>query len=305
MRLYKLNFKHLQYFYLVAREGGVNNAAKLLHVTPQTISGQISQLEASLGAPLFVKSGRALHLSATGKLAWRYAHEIFQLGEQMLQELQDDIDGAQQRIAIGVLDSIPKTIAYQILSPALSDPQQVMTCVEGDLDDLMADLAVNKLDMVLSDLPIKHNYSIKCYSHFLGESALSCFGSRTFASRCRRDFPASLEGVPMLLPREKSSLGRELQHWLQQQAWHPAVRGYFDDSALLKAFGQAGEGVFFMPSVIEQEVCKQFKVQVIGRISEVKDRYYAITTQRLASNPAIREICKAARDTLFGGPAAH
>lgn len=304
MQLHKLNFKHLQYFYLVAREGGVNHAAKLLHVTPQTISGQITQLEESLGAPLFVKAGRALHLSATGKLAYGYASQIFQLGEQMLQVLQDDISGAQQRIVIGVLDSIPKTIAYQILSPALGNPQQVMTCVEGDLDNLMADLAVHKVDMVLSDLPVRHNFSIKCYSHFLGESALSCFGSRALATRCRRGFPAALEGIPMLLPREKSSLGRELQHWLQQQPWRPAIRGYFDDSALLKAFGQAGEGVFFMPSVIEQEVCKQFKVRLIGRIEAVKDRYYAITAQRLASNPAIRDICDAARHTLFGNTEA-
>ncbi|MGA0805983.1 MAG: LysR family transcriptional regulator, partial [Pseudohongiellaceae bacterium] len=249
MRLNQLNYKHLQYFYLVAREGGVNNAAKLLHVTPQTISGQITQLEDVLGVRLFVKSGRALHLSPAGKLAYRYAHDIFALGEQLLLSLQDDAVGARQRIVIGILDSVPKTIAYRILQPALGSGSQVMTCVEGDLDDLMADLAVHKVDMVLSDLPVRNNYSIKCYSHFLGESSLSCFGTASLAARCRRGFPASLEGIPMLLPREKSQLGRELHRWLQQQPWRPAVRGHFDDSALLKAFGQAGGGVFFMPTV--------------------------------------------------------
>lgn len=300
MRLHQLNFKHLHYFYTVAREGGVNNAAKLLNVTPQTISGQITLLEEMLGSALFVKSGRTLQLSNTGKLAYRYASDIFALGDQFLHAMDDDGAGTRQRIIIGVLDSIPKTIAYQILKPALSDDQQVIICVEGELDRLMADLAVHKVDMLLTDIAVKNNYSIKCYSHLLGESALSCFGTAALATRYRPGFPQSLEGAPLLLPREKSHLGRELHHWLQQQPWRAPVRGYFDDSALLKAFGQAGEGVFFMPTVIEREVCKQHKVQVIGRIEEAKDRYYAVTAQRLLTNAAVLRIFDAARNDLFG-----
>lgn len=300
MRLHQLNFKHLHYFYTVAREGGVNNAAKLLNVTPQTISGQISLLEDMLGSALFVKTGRTLQLSNTGKLAYRYAGDIFALGDQFLLAMDDDGAGSRQRIIIGVLDSIPKTIAYQILKPALSDAQQMITCVEGDLDRLMADLAVHKVDMLLTDIAVKNNYSIKSYSHLLGESALSCFGTAALAKRYRPDFPQSLEGAPLLLPREKSHLGRELHHWLQQQPWRAPVRGYFDDSALLKAFGQAGEGVFFMPTVIEREVCKQHKVQVIGRIEDAKDRYYAVTAQRLLANAAFQRIFDAARNDLFG-----
>lgn len=219
MRLHQLNFKHLQYFYLVAREGGVNNAARIMHVTPQTISGQITQLEDTLGTRLFVKAGRGLHLSDAGKLVFRHAEDIFNKGEQLLQALQDDVAGTRQRIVIGILDSIPKTIAYRILQPALGSADQVMTCVEGDLDHLMAELAVHRVDMVLSDLPVKNNYSIKCHTHFLGESSLSCFGTTALAARCRRGFPAALDAAPMLLPSEKSHIGRELHRWLQQQAW--------------------------------------------------------------------------------------
>jgi LysR family transcriptional activator of nhaA len=301
MHARQLNFKHLQYFHSVATEGSVSAAAASLHLTPQTISGQISQLEDALGQKLFVKVGRNLRLTTFGHKLKAFTDQIFTLGEQMLQELRENADGKQQNIVIGVVDSIPKIIAYEILKPLMSRENTVITCLEGDIERLMAELALQKLDMVLSDTPLNPAFSIRARTFLLGESSMSCFSTTRQAAKYRRTFPASLQDAPMLLPNTTSYVGRELHKWLEESGWRVNIRGYFEDSALLKVFGQAGEGLFFMPTVIEQAVCRQFNVRVVGRIDEIKERYYAIRPYQSVKNPALDMLCEKARTTIFDG----
>jgi len=293
-----INYKHLYYFYVVAREGSISKAAQRIHLTPQTVSGQLSQFEDTLGIKLFQKAGRGLRLSESGQLVLRYAQEIFALGDALESCLTDGMHSAQ-KLVIGVLDSIPKLIAYHILKPVMQHDSVAVTFTEGSIDQLLADLAIHKVDMVLADVPVGASYSIKAFNHLLGESPLTCFGTRSLAARHRRNFPASLNGAPVLLPTRNSVIGQSLEQWLKSRDIRPAIRGYFDDSALLKAFGQAGEGLFFMPSVIEAEICKQFDVRVIGRTEDVKESYYAITVGRTIRHPALIAICDKARTDFF------
>jgi len=293
-----LNYKHLYYFYVVAREGSISRAAQRIHLTPQTISGQIGQFEEALGIKLFQKAGRGLRVSETGQMVLRYAQEIFSLGEALESSLYDGMETAQ-KLVIGVLDSIPKLIAYHILKPVMQHDSVVVTCIEGSIDRLLADLAIHKVDMVLADVPLGTSHSIKAFNHLLGESPLTCFGTKALSARHRKNFPDSLTGAPVLLPTINSFIGLSMQEWFRKMDFKPVIRGYFDDSALLKAFGQAGEGLFFMPSVIEREICEQFNVRVIGRVEDVKESYFAITVSRTIRHPALAAICDKARENVF------
>jgi LysR family transcriptional regulator, transcriptional activator of nhaA len=296
----QINYKHLYYFWVVAREGSIAKAAKILHLTPQTISGQLSQFEDSIRTPLFQKQGRGISLTESGQLVLRYATDIFHLGEELQQVLQDKKSHRRQRLVVGVLDSIPKAIAYKILEPAIKHSSDLtLNCIEGNLDQLVSQLAVNSVDVVLSDTPISASYNIKTYSHLLGESAISFFASPQRANQLRRAFPKCLDGAPMLMPTDHSLSGRVVKQWLRDNNLHPKIKGYFDDSALLKAFGKAGEGMFFMPTVIEKAIIQEYNVRCIGTVEELSERYYAITTQRRIRHPAVNAICEAARDNLF------
>ena len=295
-----INYKHLYYFWIVAREGSIAKASQVLHLTPQTISGQLSQFEDSVRTRLFQKQGRGLALTESGRLVLRYATDIFYLGEELQEVLQDTKAGRRQRLVVGILDSIPKAIAYKILEPALKLGKDLtFNCLEGNLDQLVSQLAVNSVDVVLSDTPISGNYNIKTYTHMLGESSISFFASPHRASQLRREFPRCLDGAPMLMPSDHSSSGRAVKRWLRENDLHPKIKGYFDDSALLKAFGKAGEGVFFMPSVIEKSVIHEYNVRSIGRVDELRETYYAITAHRRISHPAVAAIYETARESLF------
>ncbi|GAA5315533.1 MAG: transcriptional activator NhaR [Candidatus Pelagadaptatus aseana] len=295
------NYKHLHYFWMVAHEGSIARASEKLHITPQTISGQLSQLESHIGSRLFDKAGRGLQLTETGRLVLRYADDIFELG----QELNDVLRGAPSvgasEFIVGAASALPKTIVYKIIKPALNLPQDIaLTSREGPMDAMLADLAVHKVDMVLSDTPINSAFSVKAYNHQLGESTLSCFAAPRLAKKYGRNFPESLNNAPMILPTGQYAVRQLLDGWFQQQDIHPVVCGQFDDSALMKSFGQAGMGVFFMSSTIEEEICKNFNVRVIGKIEEVKQKYYAISAERKVKHPAVAAICDSARSSLFG-----
>ena len=295
-----INYKHLHYFWVVAREGSIASASEKLHITPQTISGQLSLLEESMGSALFERKGRRLVLTEHGRVVLRYADEIFSLG----QELRDVIRGAavegQVEFIVGVLDCIPKTIAYKLLEPAFRSESQIsIVCQEGSLDQILSDLAVHKIDMVLADMPLSSAYNIKAYNHFLGESELTFFGTAKLAKKYSRNFPDSLDGAPLLLPTQNSTIRRALDQWFTELDVFPWITGQFDDSALLKAFGQAGVGVFSMPRIIEKEVCKQFDVKVIGHTAEVHEQFYAISAERKVRHPAVAAICDTARDRVF------
>jgi LysR family transcriptional activator of nhaA len=295
-----LNYKHLYYFWVVAREGSIAKACRVLHLTPQTISGQLSQFEDSVGTRLLQKQGRGLTLTESGQVVLRYATEIFHLGEELQEVLKDAKVGRRQRLVIGILDSIPKAIAYKIMEPALKLGKDLtFNCIEGSLEELVSQLAVNSLDVVLADAPISPRYNIKTYSHLLGESSISFFASPHRATQYRKQFPQCLDGAAMLMPSDKSSMARVVKQWLRDRDLHPKIKGYFDDSALLKAFGKAGEGVFFMPSAIERSVIQEYNVRSIGQVGELTERYYAITAQRQIRHPAVAAICETARQSLF------
>ncbi|MEW5755302.1 MAG: transcriptional activator NhaR [Pseudomonadota bacterium] len=296
-----LNYKHLHYFWVVAREGSIVKASKLLHLTPQTISSQLGLLEDAIGAKLFAKSGRNLILTEAGRVAMGYAEEIYGLGDELMDVLRHRLDGRPMPFSVGVVDVVPKLIAARLLEPALELPESMrIICHEDKLENLLADLAVHKLDMVLADGPMRSTLNVRAFNHMLGECGSSFFAAPDLAKQLRREFPQSLDQIPILLPMPGTTLRDTLTQWCAEKQITPTIAGEFDDGALMKTFGQAGAGVFCAPSVIEREVVQQYKVQVIGRTEEVRERFYAITTERRLKHPAVVAISEAAKRRLFG-----
>ena len=295
-----LNYGHLLYFWTVAREGSITRASEILHLTPQTISGQIRTLEESIGDPLFRRSGRRLVLTEMGSFVFDYAEDIFSVGAELTQALKSQTRRGPVVFTVGITDVMPKLIAARVLEPALEldDPVKVV-CLEGKLEALLADLAVHRLDMVLSDRPAPEGLNIRVYSHRLGECGISFFADATTAKRLRRRFPQSLSNASVLLPTANTALRRSLDAWMDDQGLTPTIVGEFEDSALLKAVGQTGRRVFPGPSAIEKEIKAQYRVSVIGRTDDVREAFYAISPERRLKHPAASAISLAARTRLF------
>jgi LysR family transcriptional activator of nhaA len=297
-----VNYKHLHYFWAVAREGGVVRASERLNLTPQTISGQLSVLEEQLGVELFNRVGRNLELTETGRLILSYADEIFSLGGEMEEVIHQLPDGRPQLFRVGVVDVLPKSIAHRILEPALQMPDPVrMICREASLDSLLAELAVHRLDLVLADRPIPPTISTRGFSHKLGECAVSFFATEKLDKKLKGDFPHCLDGAPLLLPSSGTQLRSGIDQWLNKHRLHPRMIAEFDDSALMKAFGQEGAGIFIAPAAIEAEVEWQYQVTAIGRVNEVKEQFYAISVERRVTHPVVSAVMETARDSLFAG----
>lgn len=295
-----LNYHHLLYFWAVAREGGVAKAAKRLHLTHPTISGQIRELEARLGEKLFVRVGRGLELTEMGRVVFRYADEIFGLGRELMDTVKGRPTGRPMRLAVGVDEVLPKLIVRRLIEPALKLPEPVrLTVHEAPVRELLARLAVHSLDVVLSDSPVSPHVRVKAYSHLLGECGVSWFAAERLAKTLKRDFPKSLDRAPVLLPIEDTALRRALEDWFQRLGLRPNVIAEFEDSALLKSFGQEGHGAFPAPTAIEGEIRLQFGVRVIGRTEEIRERFYAISVERRIHNPAVAAIRDAAHDRIF------
>jgi LysR family transcriptional activator of nhaA len=298
-----LNYNHLQYFWAVAREGSVVKAAEFLHLTPQTISGQLKLLEDSVGHRLFDRVGRGLVLTETGHIVLEYADEIFAIGAELSQVVRGQRSASKSMLSIGIVSSMPKLIAERIIAPALIDDDPIrIRCHEATLEQLLGELAVHRLDIVLSDQPMPQVFSLKAYNHRLGESGLAFFAQRRVARRYKKSFPQSLDEAPMLLPGQQTALRRRLDDWFDSNAVAPQIVGEFDDSALLKAFGEAGAGLFAAPSVIENEICKMYGMAVIGRTDEVAEQFYAISPERRIKHPAVARITELAREELFSAP---
>jgi LysR family transcriptional activator of nhaA len=295
-----LNYHHLLYFWMVAREGSVTRACQRLHLAQPTISAQVQQLENRLGAKLFERQGRNLALTDTGRLAFQYADEIFSLGRELQNVLSGRPADRPLRFTVGVPDALPKLITYRILEPALklTEPVQLV-CVEGKIEQLYAELAGHQLDLLISDAPAGSGVRVRAFSHLLGECSISVFAAPSLATKHARGFPRSLQDAPLLLPTANTLVRRSLDQWFDAQAIRPRVVGEIEDSALLKTFGQAGIGLFFGSSVIEAEICRQFKVRCLGRLESVKERFYAISPERRIKHPAVVEITKEARRELF------
>lgn len=295
-----INYKHLHYFWVVAKEGSIARASEQLHLTPQTISGQLSLLEENLGEALFNRVGRNLELTETGRLTLSYAEEIFALGGELEEVVRNLPDGRPLVFKVGVADVVPKSIAYRLLAPALKLPDSVrIVCRENSLDVLLAELALHRIDLVIADGPIPQGVNVSGFNHQLGECGISFFALPALAKKLTKNFPQSLESEPLLLPSEINVVQGRLLKWLNKYHIHPRIVGEFDDSALMKAFGQAGTGVFIAPTPIAAEVEKQYGVVSIGQTDEVREQFYAISVERKISHPAVAAITETAREWLF------
>jgi len=295
-----INYKHLHYFWVVAKEGGIARASERLHLTPQTISGQLSLLEDNLGEALFNRVGRNLEMTETGRLVLSYADEIFSLGGELEEMVSNLPSGRPMVFKVGVSDVVPKSIAYRLLAPSLQLPEPVrIVCREGAINSLLAELAVHKVDLVIADGPIPSNVNVRGFNHPLGDCGVSFFAEPKLARTLGKDFPQNLNGAPLLLPGETTVVRNRLVQWFTGLHLHPRIVGEFDDSALMKAFGQGGAGVFIAPTPIAKEVEKQYGVVSIGQTDEVREQFYAISVERKISHPAVSAITESAREWLL------
>jgi LysR family transcriptional activator of nhaA len=295
-----INYHHLLYFWVVAREGGLAPAGKALRLSHPTLSAQVHALEQQLGEKLFTKVGRKLALTESGRVAYRYADEIFTLGREMADTLKGRSSGQPLRLDVGVADAVPKLVVRRLLQPALKLDQPVrLVCYEDSYEKLLADLVLHTLDIVISDAPVPSGSHIKAFNHLLGESTVGLFGTKSLAAQYRRGFPKSLDGAPLLLPLESLTLRRSLNQWFERNGIKPRVVMEFEDSALLEAFGADGAGIFPAPSAVAAEVKRQHGVQLIGHVSEVRERFYAISVARRLDHAAVVAISNAARHELF------
>ncbi len=295
-----LNYHHLFYFWTVMREGSITAASKKLHLAQSTISAQLSKLEESLDVKLTQKRGRHLEPTDAGQLVLRYADGIFLLGREMMDSLKGRPITGPLSLRVGIVDAVPKLVAQKLLAPTGNLPEKIrLVCHEGKDESLLAELAMHNLDVVLTDTPIRSGLSIKAYNHLLGECGVSFFGAKDLVEQLDGEFPFSLNNAPMLFPMTMSSLRGMLDQWLDKMDIQPLIVGEFVDSALLKVFGQAGEGVFIAPTVIENEVIKQYQVKVIGRTRDIKEKFYAISVERIIKHPAVVAISKTAHQKLF------
>jgi len=295
-----LNYHHLLYFWTVAKEGSLAGAAKVLRVSQPTLSTQLRALETQLDVELFDRSGRRLRLTDVGRVTFRYADEIFSLGRELLDVVRERPVGRPLRLAVGLTPPVPKLVAYRLLEPALALPGGTeLEVYEDRLPELLSRLATHDLDLVIADAPTGAEVSVKAFNHPLGESAVTFFAAKPLAQRLRPGFPRSLDRAPFLMPMRGSMLHRELERWFDRNDVQPQIRGSFDDSALVKVFGQSGVGVFVGPSVIEPEIRRQYDVAVVGRTTEIVERFYAISVERRLKHPGVVAISSAARQDFF------
>ncbi|MGV3570803.1 MAG: transcriptional activator NhaR [Ramlibacter sp.] len=303
-----MNYKHLHYFWMTVREGGVLRASEKLHLSPQTLSTQIRQLEERLGRALLRKAGRGVEPTDPGRMVMQYADEIFTLGREMEDALRGGRDAPRAPVLkVGFVDSVPKAIAYHVLEPALRlDPAPRLVCPEGKLASLMAELALRRLDLVISDVPLPGSSGVKAFTHLLGHSGIAFFASARLLARhetslrqARARFPDCLQRLPMLLPVSDSALRPRVDGWLRRHGLSPAIAAEFEDTALLKAFGREGLGCFPAPGVLAKEICRQYQVERLGAPDDLVEEFYAISVERRITHPGVAAITEAARSELF------
>lgn len=297
-----MNYKHLHYFWAAAKAGGVVRAGEQLHISPQTLSGQIKQLEDRLGCALFRKAGRGLELTDDGRLALEYADQIFALGAELEARLGPASGAGEEALDfhVGIADSVPKTVAYRLLEPALAVSAHVrLICREGRFSDLLGQLAVQRLDLVIADEPLSRRVSVRGHSQLLGATAMSFFASPALKRSLQGPFPQCLDGAPMLLQGASSAMRQRVDVWLASHRIRPRVIGEFDDAALMKAFGGEGRGVFMAPTVLESETSAQFGVRLLGRTEELVEEFHAISAQGRRAHPCVAAITEGARGGLL------
>ncbi len=291
-----LNYHHLLYFWTVAREGSIARATKVLRLAPATVSAQLKLLETSLEQPLFERVGRRLVLTEVGQVVYRYADEIFSLGRELRETLNGRPSGRPIRLRVGIADAVPKLIAHRLLEPVVSFSEPVhLVCKEATPEQLLDDLMRHELDIILTNTPVTGASRVRAYNHPLGTSGVSFFATRAIAKRHANGFPRSLDAAPMLLPTENTTLRRAIDQYFDAQRIRPELVAEFDDSALMKVFGERGSGIFPGPSVIADDICARYRVAVVGSTTAIRERFYAITVERKIKHPAAAAITEAAR----------
>jgi LysR family transcriptional regulator, transcriptional activator of nhaA len=296
----RINFHHLYLFRTVARAGTLARAAAELGLTEPTVSTQIKTIEKHFGQALFSRTTRRLALTDAGQTALRYADDIFSLGDELTRAMAGAAGDRPRRLVVGIADVVPKMIAFQLIEPALRIPEGItLQCMDDTPDRLIAALSVHAIDLVITDAPITPVSNVRAFNHLLGESGTTIFAAASLAAQYRPSFPASIDGAPFLLPMHNSTIRRALDIWFQQQDVRPVVVGEYADSALMKVFGQHGHGLFASPSVLEDAVQAQYGVEIVGRLPEVQQQFYAISAERRLQHPAVTAIARSARSLLF------
>lgn len=294
-----INYHHLLYFWVTAREGSITRASEKLKLAQPTVSGQIQSLEKAIGEKLFLRQGRKLSLTETGRMVFGYADQIFTIGQELTDVLQNRPAHGPNRVKVGIADALPKTVACALLQAALDGAEPAhMVCHEGKPDMLLTELATFGLDLVLSDAPIPPTVKVKAFNHLLGDSPVVIFGSPKLAAELRKDFPRSLEGAPMLLPTSNTMIRQQLEAWFDRNEVRPRVVAEFEDGAMLKTFGQQGYGLFPAPAFVQSMVCNQYDVEAIGQLDDVRESLYAITIERKVKNQTVLQIIDSARSRL-------
>jgi len=296
-----LNYHHLLYFWTVVREGGVSRAAERLRLAQPTVSAQVRLLEQTLGETLLERKGRRVVPTEVGRVVYGYADEIFSIGRELVGTLKGRPSGRPPQLTVGVANAVPKLIVQRLLRPAIDQAGPLrLVCREGNPEQLVSALATHALDVIISDAPAPPHVRVRVFNHLLGESGLSFFARGALASKVRRRFPRSLADVPWLLPTSNTSLRRGLDQWFEARSLHPRVLAEFEDSALMDAFAEEGAAVFPAPTAIEKQVCRHYRVRVVGRTDDVRERYYAVSAERRIKHPAVAAITAAAQDVLKG-----
>ena len=297
----RLNYQHLLYFWSIVRTGSLTRACQELALSAPTISTQVRILEQRLGEKLLAKSGRALVPTEVGRLVFSYADEIFGLGQDLMEALDQRPTARPLRLVVGIDDVLPKEIAYRILKPALALKRPVrLSCREGTLERLVAELALHEVHVVLSDAPITPSLNVRAYSHRVGASEVLWMGTPVMASTLRRSFPKSLNGVPVLLPTDDTAIRRALDQWFEKHDLRPVMIGEFEDYAMLREFARGGHGFFPVPAILEQQFRKEYGVARIGAAAGIKAEFYAISVERKIKNPAVAEMIERGRDAFSG-----
>lgn len=288
------NYKHLYYFWVVAKEGGISRAADKLDMAVQTVSAQVRELERSLGYALLKPAGRGLALTDAGQAAMQQAEQIFQLGESLPDRVRDAASTPTVRLAVGVSDGLPKLVVNRLLQPVAAEPNLRLLCHDGEIDDLLGDLALHRLDVVLSDRAAPGNPNIKLYSHPMGSSTVAWYGTAAMVTAASKDFPQSLANVPLLLPTAHTAVRARLDHWFEQRAIRPRVVGEFEDSALLKTFGASGMGVFPAAEWVHDDLLAHYAVQRIGPCEGVMEHFFAMAAEKKVSHPLVQRLLQTA-----------
>ncbi len=290
----RFNYRHLYYFWVVAQEGGIARGAARLGMAVQTVSAQVRELERALGQQLLKPAGRGLALTEAGTAALRQADQIFQLGEQLPEVVKHTAAAAAGvRLVIGLSDGLPKLVVRSLMAPVLQVPDLRLVCHEDEFADLLADLALHRLDVVLADRGAPPNPNLKLYSHALGASPMAWYAPPALAAAARRGFPASLGQLPVLLPSHHAAVRLRLDQWFERQGLRPRVVGEFEDSALLKTFAAGGMGVFPAATLVHDDLQSRYHVRRIGDCDGVEEHFFAIGTERRVQHPLVQRLLAA------------